>query len=67
MNDIEPTWDSIPMSARRQFTSALEAEVEQTLVNLRPGGLAGAFKWAWKPALKRWLVERATRAIQGAR
>ncbi len=67
VNDIEPTWDSIPMSARRQFTSALEAEVEQTLVKLRPGGLAGAFKWAWKPALKRWLVERATRAIQGAR
>lgn len=67
VDDIEPTWESIPMSARRQFTSAIEAEVDQTLSKLRPGVLASAFKWAWKPALKRWMVERATRAIQKAR
>lgn len=67
VNVIEPSWESIPMSARRQFTSALDAEVDQTLSELRPGGLAGAFKWAWKPALKRWMVQRATRAIQEAR
>lgn len=67
VNEFDPTWESIPMSARRQLTSALEAEVDQTLSKLRPGGLAGAFKWAWKPALKRWMVDRATRAIQEAR
>lgn len=66
VNDIEPTWESIPMSARRHLNSAIEAEVDQTLSKLRPGGLAGAFKWAWKPALKRWIVERAMRAIKEA-
>jgi predicted acylesterase/phospholipase RssA len=67
VDDIEPTWESIPMSARRRLTSSLEAEADRTLSEFRPGGLAAAFKWAWKPVLKRWIVERATRAIQEAR
>lgn len=64
---IDPTWESVPMSTRRQLVRALEAEADRTLAELRPGGLAAMFKWAWKPVLKRWLVERATRALQEAR
>lgn len=64
---IDPTWESVPMSARRQVVRAFEAEADRTLAELRPGGLAALFRWAWKPVLKRWLVERATRALQEAR
>lgn len=67
VDDIDPTWESVPKSAQRQFTSALNAEVDRTLSEMRPGGLAAALKWAWKPALRRWLVERATRALTEAR
>jgi predicted acylesterase/phospholipase RssA len=67
VDDIDPTWESVPKSAQRQFTSALTAEVDRTLSEIRPGGLAAALKWAWKPALRRWLVERVTRALTKAR
>ncbi|MFQ5528923.1 MAG: DUF3376 domain-containing protein [Gemmatimonadota bacterium] len=67
VDTVEPTWESVPMSTRRQFVSTLEAEADRTLSDLRPRGLAAVFKWAWKPVLKRWLVERATRALREAR
>lgn len=67
VDEIDPTWQSVPKSAQRQFTSALTAEVDRTLSDMRPGGFAAMLKWAWKPVLRRWLVERATRALTEAR
>ena len=67
VDEIDPTWESVPKSAQRQFTSALTAEVDRALSDLEPGGMAAALKWAWKPALRRWMVERATRALTEAR
>jgi len=64
---VEPTWESVPKSAQRQFTAALTAEVDRTLSDIRAGGFAAMLKWAWKPVLRRWLVERATRALTEAR
>ncbi|MDH3297270.1 MAG: DUF3376 domain-containing protein [Gemmatimonadota bacterium] len=64
---IDPTWESVPVSTRRRLVSALEDEADRTLSELKPRGLAALFTWAWKPVLKRWLVERATRALQEAR
>ncbi len=67
VESIDPTWESVPTSTRRQLVRVLEDEADRTLAELRPGGLAALFKWAWKPVLKRWLVERATRALREAR
>lgn len=64
---IEPSWDLVPSSARARLEAALEAEADRTLAGLRAGGLAGMFSWAWKPVVKRMLVERVTRALKEAR
>jgi hypothetical protein len=67
VEDIDPDWSMVPASARRRLETVLEAEADGVLADLRPGGLAGLMSWAWKPVLRRWMVERATRALQEAR
>ncbi|MGI9037811.1 MAG: DUF3376 domain-containing protein [Gemmatimonadota bacterium] len=67
VEDIDPDWSMVPASARRRLETVLEAEANGVLADLRPGGLAGLMSWAWKPVLRRWMVERATRALQEAR
>ena len=64
---LEPSWDRVPASARSRLESVLHAEAERVLDDLRPGGVAGIFSWAWKPVLRRLMVERAVRALQEAR
>lgn len=64
---LDPDWSMVPVSAKKRLEAVLEAEAEAILRDVRPGGLAGLFGWAWRPVLKRWMVERATRALQEAR
>lgn len=64
---LEPGWNDVPASARGRLEAVLRAEAGRVLSDLRPGGLAGVFSWAWKPVLERLMVERAMRALQEAR
>jgi len=64
---FEPSWDGVPASTRDRLAAVLDSEAERALSNVRPGGVAGIFSWAWKPVLKRLMVERAMRALREAR
>jgi len=55
--------EELPAGARK---SLRPAEVETAVDELRPGGLAALFSWAWKPALKRWATNRALEALENA-
>lgn len=56
---LEPSFAQLDDRARRQLRAFLEREVDEVLAGLRPGGLASFFSWAWKPAVRRWAVDRA--------
>jgi len=64
---LEPSWDAVPPEARRRLEAALAAEADLLIGELRPGALAGALGWAWKPVVRRWLTERAVHAIATTR
>lgn len=65
--EVNPGWDGVPAAARRRLEEALADEADRLIAELRPGALAGALGWAWKPVVRRWLTERALRGIAGAR
>lgn len=58
--------EDLPGSAREKLRRAVETEVETAVDELRPGGLASLFSWAWKPALKRWATDRTLEALDDA-
>jgi len=64
---LQPSWDTVPAAARSRLAAVLESETDRVLMDIRPGGVAGMFAWAWKPVLKRLMVERAMRALKEAR
>lgn len=64
---MEPSWDMVPASTRSRLEAVLHGEADRVLSDLRPGGIAGILSWAWKPVLKRLMVERTVRALQEAR
>ena len=64
---VEPGWDAVPPEARRRLEAAFAAEADSVIDELRPGAMAGALGWAWKPVVRRWLTERALRAIATSR
>ena len=64
---LEPSWDTVPASARDRLEAVLQSEADRVLSDLRTGGMAGIFSWAWKPVLRRLMVERAMRALKEAR
>jgi hypothetical protein len=64
---VEPGWDAVPPEARRRLEAAFAAEADHVIDELRPGAMAGALGWAWKPVVRRWLTERALRAIATSR
>ncbi|HSM08504.1 MAG TPA: DUF3376 domain-containing protein [Gemmatimonadota bacterium] len=64
---LQPSWDTVPPAARNRLAAVLESEADRVLADLKPGGVAGIFSWAWRPVLKRLLVERAMRALKEAR
>ncbi len=56
----------LPSEAREKLRRAVAAEVGAAVEELRPGGLASLFAWAWKPALKRWAADRTLEALENA-
>lgn len=58
--------EDLSRGSRKELQRAVEAEVGAAVEELRPGGLAGLFSWAWKPALKRWGVSRALDGLRSA-
>lgn len=56
--------EELPAGAREKLRSAVAAEVGTAVDELRPGGLAALFSWAWKPALKRWATDRTLEALE---
>ena len=64
---LQPSWDTVPPAARNRLAAVLTAEADRVLADVKPGGVAGVFSWAWKPVLKRLMVERAMRALKEAR
>ncbi len=63
---LEPTWEMVPVSAKNRLETVLEREADRAIAELRPGGLASLFSWAWKPVVRRLMVERAMRALREA-
>lgn len=64
---IDPGFDSIPTAGKARLRDLVDAEADQVLSELRPGPVAAAFGWAWKPVVRRWAAERALAALRGAR
>jgi len=64
---IDPGFDSIPAAGKARLRELVDAEADQVLSELRPGPVAAAFGWAWKPVVRRWAAERALAALRGAR
>lgn len=67
VESLEPTWEMVPASAKNRLEAVLESEADRAIAELRPGGLASLFAWAWKPVVRRLMVERAMRALKEAR
>ncbi|MGD8495042.1 MAG: DUF3376 domain-containing protein [Gemmatimonadales bacterium] len=67
VEEMRPAWDMVPASTRNKLEAVLRGEAERVLSDLRPGGVAGMFAWAWKPVLERLMVERAVQALEEAR
>ena len=65
--EISPDWSQVPVDTRRQVEQAVAAEADRIIAEFRPGALASAFGWAWKPVVRRWITERGIRSIAEAR
>ncbi len=59
-----PSLEDLDADARSALRSFLATEVDGVLDQVRPGGLASLFTWAWKPALRRWAVDRAMERLK---
>ncbi len=64
---VEPSWDQVPADTRRRIEQAVGAEADRWISEFRPGAVASAFGWAWKPVVRRWITDRGMRAISEAR
>ena len=64
---LEPSWEMVPASAKNRLEMVLQREADRAIAELRPGGFASLLSWAWKPVVRRLMVERAMRALQEAR
>jgi hypothetical protein len=64
---MDPSFDSIPAAGKARLRDLADAEADRVLSELRPGAVATAFGWAWKPVVRRWAAERALAALRNAR
>lgn len=60
-------FDAIPDAGKARLEALVTGEADRVLAELRPGALASALGWAWKPVVRRWVAERTMQAIRGAR
>jgi len=66
VEDVSPDFDAIPAAGRARLDALIDAEADRALAELRPGPLASAFGWAWKPVVRRWIAQRTTQALRDA-
>ncbi len=64
---IDPSFDAIPAAGKARLRELVDGEADRVLSELRPGPLAAAFGWAWKPVVRRWASDRTMAALRGAR
>ncbi len=64
---LTPGFDAIPAAGRAKLKALVDSEADRILSELRPGPLASAFGWVWKPVVRRWAADRAMAALRGAR
>jgi len=55
---LDPGFESIPAAGKARLRGLVAAEADRMLSELRPGPLAAAFGWAWKPVVRRWASDR---------
>jgi predicted acylesterase/phospholipase RssA len=67
VDKIDPGFDSIPAAGKARLRELADGEAARMLAELKPGPLAAAFGWAWKPVVRRWAADRALAALRGAR
>jgi len=65
--EVEPSWDQVPADTRHRIEQAVRAEADRWIGEFRPGAVASAFGWAWKPVVRRWITDRGMSAISQAR
>ena len=67
---VEPLtsgFEAIPAAGRAKLKALVDSEADRVLSELRPGALASALGWAWKPVVRRWVTERTMTALRGTR
>lgn len=64
---LTPGFDTIPPAGRSKLEALVGSEADRVLSELRPGAIASALGWAWKPVVRRWVTERTMAALRGAR
>jgi len=67
VSDLAPEWGQVPAETRRQVEKAVASEADRIIAEFKPGAVASAFGWAWKPVVRRWITERGVRSISEAR
>lgn len=63
---LEPGFEAIPAAGKARLRALVEGEADRMLAELRPGPLAAAFGWAWKPVVRRWAADRIMASLRDA-
>jgi hypothetical protein len=63
---LEPNFETIPAAGQVRLRALVDGEANRLLAELRPGPLAAAFGWAWKPVVRRWAADRIMTSLRDA-
>lgn len=64
VRDLEASFDSMSPSARGRLEDLLGSEADRLMAEIDTGAAAAMFGWAWKPVVRRWLVQRSLGALR---
>ena len=67
VRDLDASFDAIPAAGRRRLERVVESEADQLISEIETGPAAAMFGWAWKPVVRRWLVQRSLTALRDMR
>lgn len=60
-----PSLATAPEAARARLDAYVDRETARLLDSMKPGAIAGALGWLWKPAVRRWVRRRAREVLGG--
>ncbi len=63
--DRTPSLATSSAAARARVDEYVDRETTRLLDSMRPGVIAGALGWLWKPAVRRWVRRRAREVLGG--